>query len=205
MRNNTIFIKHRVNDIKELEKLGPFTPVEIDIQLYNGVAVLAHDLNQAGPTLDSVFNLLALRFVAFNVKQEGIESHIIKLCNKFNKSDYFIFDLNFPSIAKLTSQGFKNIAIRTSDLESPQTAIKMSGSADWIWYDFFNSYEIDKTTFSSLWARNYKICLVSPELHTNYWQEDIVTNMIQQFKALLKYPDAVCTKYPERWKFKYNE
>ena len=61
----------------------------------------------------------------------------------------------------------------------------------------FQKFPLDHKRFIDLKKNNFKVCLVSPELQSSNKLH------IRDLKNILKkediIPDAICTKYPEKW------
>ena len=105
--------------------------------------------------------------------------------------------MSFPSLVKLAKTGERNCAYRVSKFESIKGALSFKNQVDWIWLDVFEGIPLTKNQFDALKKLNYKICLVSPELHGRNKEE------IESFKSyLIKHEilvEAVCTKFPDLW------
>ena len=133
-----------------------------------------------------------------NVKEEGLESELIKLMNSKGIDDYFFLDQSFPFIVKSFKSHEKRCAVRVSEFESIETAISVSGKINWIWIDCFSHFPLNKNHALRLKDAGFKLCLVSPELH-----EVKADEVIKQFIATIKEnainPDAVCTKRLDLW------
>ena len=65
----------------------------------------------------------------------------------------------------MTKKNINNIGLRVSYYENIEIAVKLKGKVRWIWYDTFMGIPKDLKEFRLLKKMNYKICLVSPELH----------------------------------------
>ena len=59
----------------------------------------------------------------------------------------------------------KNFTIRVSNFENIQTALNMKNKVNWIWLDCFENYKISISQLKLLKKNNFKICLVSLDLH----------------------------------------
>ena len=98
----------------------------------------------------------------------------------------------------LLFQGERRVAVRVSDYESIDTALRLAGSVGWVWVDSFQRFPLDGAQASKLTAAGFKLCLVSPEL-----QGRVGSEQIPALRQLLRdegiVADAVCTKHPERW------
>jgi hypothetical protein len=88
----------------------------------------------------------------------------------------------------------RRLAVRYSEFEPVEFALAFAGRVEWVWVDCFTRLPLDAETYRQL-RRNFKICLVSPELQNH------PRSMIQSFRQQLRTMpiDAVCTDYPADW------
>jgi len=91
-------IAHRINTIEELQELPPDYGVEIDIRAYNGRLILSHDPYQDGEALEEFLAEVGNRFVVFNIKESGIEDDVVDLAARYEVTEYFLLDVEFPYI-----------------------------------------------------------------------------------------------------------
>lgn len=192
-------IAHRVNKITKLKKLPLKYGAEIDIRDSGKELIVVHDPFKKGEKLEKFLKNYKHKTLIANVKSERIEDKIIKLLKKYKIKDYFFLDSSFPKIIELTKNRFRNIALRVSYYENISIAKKLKGKARWIWYDTFFGFPKNLSEFRYLKKDlNYKICLVSPELHKIKIEKNS-----KIFKKIKKsnYIDAVCTKqkYFKNW------
>ena len=144
-------------------------------------------------------------FLIANVKEEGLEPHLVGMLEGTCVKDYFILDETVPFIIKHCKAGNPNFGIRVSKWEPASAAIKImqqvTPSPSWIWLDTFDAQlPVDRDELANLVAVGAKVCLVSPEVHPDYdayhpkdafmWSLSNVG--IDNF-------DAVCTKRPSFW------
>ena len=160
-----ILITHRINTLKELKKIPPKYGVEIDVREYRGRLILQHEPFVAGEKLEVFLKKFNHKFIIFNVKSERIEFKILHYVKKYKLKKYFFLDSSFPMIKNLINLKEKNIACRVSDEEDIKTALNLKQKVIWIWFEtqfpFKKSYPILK----KLKKNNFKICIVSPDLH----------------------------------------
>ena len=84
----------------------------------------------------------------------------------------------------------KNFAVRFSSYEPREFVDKFRGRCDWVWVYCFDRFALQTIDIQDL-KKNFKICLVSPELQGGTDQD------IKKFRELLKIePDLICTKKP---------
>ncbi len=184
---------HRINTIKELNKIPHNYGVEVDINIFNYNLCLSHDPGKKGLELKNFLKYFKHKFIIFNVKSEGLEKKIFSEIKKFKIKNFFFLDSSFPYIYKLSKVLTKNFAIRVSDFENINTALNMKNKVKWIWLDCFKNYTFSIKNLKDLKKYNFKLCLVSPDLHGRNLKEKDK----QFFKKLKKnkiIPDMICIK-----------
>lgn len=193
-----LIIKHRVNTIEDLINTSNKHGVEFDLHSYSHELVVHHDPFVNATKFDDWLNHYDHSYMFANIKEEGIESSVIKKISNKGINNYLLFDLSFPSIIKLSSNGFTKIALRISKYESRFTAFNLKGKIDWIWLDMFDDIvPLSVDDFKELQSSGISICIVSPELHgRDKFSLAKVKSFLQD--ANIK-PDAVCTKYDTLW------
>ena len=87
-----IYIAHRKNTIDELIETDLKYGVEIDLRSYNGNVILHHDPMSVGEDFDNWLRYYNHNFLILNVKEEGLETSIIKYLNKYRIENYFFLD-----------------------------------------------------------------------------------------------------------------
>ena len=195
-----LIINHRINTIKELYLLPLGVPVEVDIHAYGDRIVVQHDAMKDGPDFCDWLDAAGRRFAILNIKEEGIENKVLKMAENSSLEDFFLLDISFPALIRMVRSGEKRLALRVSEYENYNVALKLTNKIGWIWLDCFDGFPLNKSECEGLVGSGAKICLVSPELHGPHrTQEDILA-----FKSLLQdyaFPiEAVCTKQPELWR-----
>jgi hypothetical protein len=190
-------IRHRINGIGELQQLNIQFGVEIDIRTYQGKLVLHHELNQKGDSLEGYLDQYhrsgRTGTVIFNTKEDGIEEEILKLIEQYKIMNFFFLDLTIPTTVKLcVKRKIKNVAIRVSEYETLESALRFKGLADWIWLDSFTGQPPGLETAKRL-SEHFKVCLVSPEL------EGYPSEKISEYKFLMPVIHGVCTKHEKLW------
>jgi hypothetical protein len=189
-----LIIDHRVNSLKELEKVPVNRGVEIDIRDYDGDLILGHDPLTGGQKLSQWLKNYKHAFCIFNVKCDGLESAIETLAQQAGVKNYFFLDCANPTLVSLARRGQKKVAVRFSEYEPLEAALAFKGLIDWVWVDCFTRLPLNQQNYKIL-KQHFKICLVSPELQ-KHSRETIV-----EYKNILKKMplDAVCTDFPEDW------
>lgn len=193
--DKTIFIKHRINSIEDLENIPQEYGVEVDIRIYNNEIILNHEPFESGTSFEKFLKHFKHSFLIINMKCDGAEEIIIKKLKEKSIKNFFFLDCSIPRTVNLIRRDYNNIAIRYSKYEPIEFVMKFKNQADWVWVDCFDKFELSEKDYTTM-KEHFKICLVSPEL-----QEHPI-EMIDKFKKLSKNMtfDAICTKYPELWK-----
>jgi hypothetical protein len=193
------FIAHRINTVDELRLIPPEFGVEIDVRAYRDRLVLTHDPYEDGDELEEYLAALEDRFVVFNIKESGIEDDVRKLADRYDVSDYFLLDVEFPYIYAATrGSSFSKIAIRFSEAEPIETALDNQEFADWVWVDTNTELPLDADEYERLRAADYKICLVCP----GRWDRpDDIPKYADQLKQSEIEVDAIMTSLEDadRW------
>ena len=155
-----IGINHRVNNILELKKLKTKKPkvkkktsIIVADPTYSPTRILTQDFLKE-------FNI---HFIILNIKSEGIEEEVLRLVKKYNVPDYFFLDTSIPFMVKYIEKGWTKFAVRFSEYEPVELALKFKGKIEWVWVDCFNHLPLTNESYLQL-KKHFKICLVSPEL-----------------------------------------
>lgn len=194
------FIAHRVNTIKELQKLSPQYGVELDLRDdYEGRIYIAHHPYVRGEYFEDYLKEYRHGTMILNIKSERIEEQVLKLIHRYQVKTYFFLDCSFPMIYFLIQNGERNIALRVSEYEGMDTARRMRGKAEWIWADCFHQIPVNKEELEELKSMGYRVCLVSPELQGREQEIETYKAMIEEQQLCF---DAICTKACNipRWK-----
>ena len=190
-------ISHRINSISELKNTSTNLGVEIDIRTHQNNLILAHDPFKNGEKFLDWIEFYQHKTLILNVKEEGLENHIIPILKKYSINDYFFLDQSFPFLIKTSLSGEKKCAVRFSEFESIKTALNLTDMVEWIWIDFFSKFPMDYSTFLEIKKRGFKICGVSPELQGKKFKEvEELYSYLNKKNIIL---DAICTKIPEYW------
>lgn len=190
-------VRHRVNDVSSLMTLPEHYGVELDLQYSNSEISIGHNPGQISNSFDDYLRSYKHSLMCLNIKQEGIEESVIEKLESQNISHFFLFDLTFPAIMKLIRLKKNCMALRLSDFESIRDLKYFIGKVQWIWLDTFT--DINFISRKSLEVfEGFKICLVSPELHT--WRsEEFNYELTKKLLDLDFAFDAVCTKNLDIW------
>ena len=204
-----IRIQHRRNTIYELKQTPVDYGVEIDIRNHGNALLVVHDPFSADAIdLSEWLTHYNHKFLIVNVKEEGLEPKLLSLLRQFKICDFFILDETIPYIRKYAREGVSNFALRVSEFESIETALKLNThlnseghQVEWIWVDSFTGNPLSAQNLTRLRIAGFKLCQVSPELHhvndPKSWEARI--SAFQASCGESYTPDMVCTKRPDLW------
>lgn len=191
-----MIIKHRINTTKELNAVPTHYGVEIDLRLYQGELVLAHDPFIEGERFEDWLESYRHNTLILNVKEDGLEGCIIEKLLNYKNVDYFFLDQPFPTLRKSSIAGHP-VAVRLSEYELPINILDLE--VKWVWLDsFMGNWDYLGNYKEWLSKADLSLCLVSPELQgrTNPREIELITEKLDKLNLRLA---AVCTKYPEKW------
>ena len=204
-------IKHRVNNITDLDIIDPNMGVEIDVRYHNNDLILHHDpFNHhisENVTLKEFVKTYTKNFtgtIILNIKTEGIEPECIDIMAEYKYTNWFFLDLSMPMLIKFANNlenleniNSNNLCTRFSEYENIESVILYQDKVSWVWVDCFHSLPLTKDSFQQIHNSHQKICVVSPELQNRDKSE------IHSFKDKIRKNNfiinAVCTKHPELW------
>ena len=191
-----LIIKHRINTISELKKTPKIFGVEIDLRSNKKNIYLHHNPFLKGVSLTNWVKHYDHKLIVLNVKEEGLESKIIKILKKNKIKNYFFHDQTFSTLLK--NKRKTKVSIRTSEYEDLKKKNYLFRYIKWLWVDHFNKFELNKQLYNLLKKQKVKICIVSPELiNIKYIKKIILLKKILKAKNYII--DAVCTKKPDLW------
>lgn len=191
-------IAHRINSLSMLRGLPPEYGAEIDIRSRKGRLILAHEPHAPGPGLEGFLDAWAAgrreAVLILNAKEDGLAAAALAMLRARRIERFFFLDLSFPSTVLLAlRRGERRIALRVSEYEPLEAALRLKGKAEWAWLDCFTGRPPAAAVARRL-ARHFKVCLVSPEL------EGHSRRLVPRFRPLAPLVDAVCTKHPALWR-----
>ena len=191
-------ILHRINSIALLEKTPSNFGVEIDIRSDGKNLVLHHDPFEQGELFEDWIKHYHHGILILNVKEEGLESSVLKLMKEYKINDFFFLDQSFPFLRKTAVMGESRCAVRVSEYENIDTALYLSGMVDWIWIDCFTRFPLKTKEADQLTNAGFKLCIVSPELQGRIERAHVI-EFRRELELLDIKGDAVCTKYADLW------
>ena len=191
-----IIVEHRKNSISELNQVPLEHGVEIDLRLFHGELVLAHDPYTPGENFNKWIQQFHHSLLILNVKEEGLEEGILEQLQANNVSNYFFLDQTFPSVVKSIKLKH-SVAARISEFEDLTWTPAFAPA--WIWMDSFSGkWEYLDQLFEKISSLEIKTCIVSPELQGRFEPQEMIN-----LKSILRNhdftPDAVCTKESSKW------
>lgn len=186
-------IQHRINTISKLKE-SKLYGLELDLRYRDKQIILHHDPYKSGELFEEYLKEFSLNFIILNIKSEGIEEEVLRLVKKYNVPDYFFLDTSVPFMVKYLNKGWSKFAVRFSEYEPIELALRFKDKVDWVWVDCFTYLPLREKEYIEL-KKYFKICLVSPELQNH------PLSMIEVFKKQVEGfdIDAVCTKRPDLW------
>ena len=191
-------ILHRINTIDLLEKTSSNFGVEIDIRSNGESLILHHEPFEQGELFEEWIRSYHHGTLILNVKEEGLESPLLKLMSQYKINDFFFLDQSFPFLMKTASMGESRCAVRVSEYENIETVLSLTGMVDWVWVDCFTHFPLNKKQADQLTNAGFKLCFVSPELQGRMERTHTI-EFIRELELLNIKGDAVCTKYADLW------
>lgn len=191
-------ISHRRNTLEELAATPATYGIEVDIRSYGQKLVVHHEPFVEGVLLEEWLAAYSHGVLILNVKEEGLETRLIQLMERFEIVDFFFLDQSFPFLVKYSKLGERRCAVRVSEFESIQTALTLAGKVDWVWVDCFSNFPLGNDDATLLKEAGFKLCLVSPELQGRDAELEI-PQLVELLKERNICADAVCTKRPDVW------
>ncbi len=191
-------ISHRINTIALLKDTPKLFGVEVDIRSIGDTLIIHHDPFIRGEIFEEWLKFYDHGTLILNVKEEGLESRLLELMNKYQIEDFFFLDQSFPFLKKTASQGESRCAVRVSEYENISTALTLSGLVDWVWVDCFSYFPLNLEKAEELQSAGFKLCIVSPELQGRGGFSHVL-DFRNKIESLGIKGDAVCTKHADLW------
>ena len=191
-----IIIIHRINKIKDLQRIPKKYGVEIDVRSFNRKLVLSHDPQRNGDDFKKYIKNYNHSLLVANIKEAGIENQVIKEIKKAKIKNYFLLDVEFPYLYKAKKRGIKNIAVRFSEEEPIETVKSFINKVKYVWIDTFTKLPINKK--NCLILNKFHKSLVSPDRWNRAKDIKKYTKFIKKNKIKI---DSVMTskKYAKAW------
>ncbi|WP_251821738.1 hypothetical protein [Campylobacter jejuni] len=139
--------------------------------------------------------------LALNIKADGLQISLKKLIQKYEITNYFVFDMSVPDALLYIDLNF-NVFARQSEYEKePSFYDKACG----VWMDEFYSHWIDKNIIKKHIDNGKLVCMVSPELHKRDFKKE--WKEYKQIEKELQIQDKlmICTDYPDEARRFFND
>lgn len=175
---------------------------ETDLRDHDGEIVISHDMPTGDEiTFEHLLDIMDGRNLplALNIKADGLFLSIKDTLEKYNHTNYFVFDMSIPDLVCQVKNKMKVFTGLSDILTQPV----LLSECDGVWLDCFNSDWYDYTEIDRLLNQGKKVCLVSADLHKR--------NVSKQWTTILKsnYLDSdnlmICTDFPEKAREYFNE
>lgn len=191
-------IIHRRNTIEELRSTPVKYGIEVDIRSYGDRLVIHHDPFVKGVDFIEWIENYKHGTLILNVKEEGLENRLINVMDKYSIKDFFFLDQSFPFLIKWSNQSERRCAVRVSEFEGIETALKLAGRIDWVWVDCFTKFPLTAEQSNKLIESGFLLCIVSPELQGRDpgYEIPALADLLVQNEVR---PTAICTKRPDLW------
>jgi len=196
-----IYIEHRKNQKELLAKVPSQHGVEMDLRSLitePGSLLVTHDAFSQGDD----FRAWAQEFkraglqgpLVLNTKEDQLEETIFSVLAQEGLEQYLFLDTAFPTFIKYWQRGLGHrFMLRMSKYETFSNLEMFKGSVQWVWVDCFHGEALDISLVERA-ARDFKLCLVSPEL-----QGHSLESKVKEFLPLAPLMSAICTKNPNFW------
>lgn len=177
---------------------------ETDIRDYNGELVVSHDIaDKTSISVEQFFEIYnqydKTLPLALNIKADGLQLKLKELLEKYNISNYFVFDMSVPDGLQYLNHNIKAFTRESEYEQTPSFYDEASG----IWLDEFKGHWINKEIIEKHVNNSKKICIVSPDLHKREYEKEW-----SHYKLIEKELNidnlVICTDYPESAKEFFN-
>ena len=162
MDDKVEIIIHRVNTINELRDIPKEYGTEIDIRAFGSNLIMNHEPFQTGERFEDYLAEYTHGTLILNIKEAGIEDDVLRQVRLHHQiKSYFLLDVEFPYLYRVSRNGERSIAMRFSEDESIETVEKYVDMVNWIWIDTNTKLPLDENNIPVL--NKFKKCLVCPE------------------------------------------
>lgn len=188
-------IAHRILSIEDLNKVPLTWGVEFDVHAFGQNLVIAHDAFQDGILFSEFISKTEERFLAVNIKEEGIEEFVINELIENNITNFFLFDVTTPQVFRLGKKYSQFLSVRYSQLEKIDLT-RSRKFARYLWLDTFNGeFWLNRNLIKEIKNLKFNICFVSPELHRPpLGDKNIFYKNLLKYEDLFDENDSICTK-----------
>lgn len=185
------------NSIYALEKaFFEGVGIETDVRDYDGELVVSHDIADNTcelfeTILDKYVRTVEKKYIAINIKADGLQEKLITLLEKYKINKYFVFDMSVPEMVVYSKNNI-NFFTRHSDIEPTCVLYE---KAQGVWLDSFYSSDWLSLDIMAQHLNNKKmICIISPEIHGFEYMK--LWEMIKNKKLYSNPSVMLCTDKP---------
>ena len=150
---------HRVNTIEQLINTPVELGVEVDIRSQGKELIIQHEPFDQGESFLEWLNFFKHGILILNVKEEGLETHLLRLMEKHNIKKFFFLDQSFPFLRKTALTGENRCAVRMSEYESIETVLSLTGIVEWVWVDCFSQFPLTYQQTNTLQKKGFNFAL----------------------------------------------
>ena len=182
--------------------------IETDLRDYCGSIVVSHDIPDQSSMKFEYFLKLYLRntnhqslkpMLALNIKSDGLSSLVLEILERYEVTNYFVFDMSVPDSLSYINAGLKSFTRQSEFEELPSLYEDTAG----VWLDCFVSTWFSEELLTSHLEAGKNVCIVSPELHRrkNYINEQWVF-----LREYFRCNDLIlCTDFPNKAQEYFND
>jgi hypothetical protein len=173
---------------------------ETDFRDFCGKLVIAHDVATAEAVSAYQFFEIYTQYssnlpLAINIKSDGLQNLLRETLEKYNITNYFLFDMSVPDALVYIREGGFNVYTRQSEYEKEPSFYR---DAKGVWMDMFFSDWIEEDDILRHLENDKEVCIVSPDLHKRepkvFWERLKKMSVIDSEKV------SICTDFPEEAK-----
>ena len=173
---------------------------ETDVRDFNSQLVISHDIATEGAMTAEQFFEIYRQYqtplpLAINIKSDGLQGLLRQALEKYNITNYFLFDMSVPDGLVYVRQGGFQVFTRQSEYEKMPSFYE---EAQGVWMDMFLGDWIEERDIAQHLEKGKKVCIVSPDLHKRahlpFWERLRRMSIIQSDNLML------CTDFPEEAK-----
>lgn len=168
--------------------------LETDVRDVNGVLKISHDMaldsNLDFETLLKLYSLKSNKYLALNIKSDGLHNEINILLKEHKVTNYFVFDMSIPdTLGYLKNE--MNIFVRQSEYEKD---LPFYNDVKGIWLDAFENLWYTEELVKKHLNNGKKVAIVSSELH----QRDYLSHwrIIKEWEIDKLENIILCTDFP---------
>jgi hypothetical protein len=173
---------------------------ETDFRDFCGKLVIAHDVATAEAVSAYQFFEIYTQYssnlpLAINIKSDGLQNLLRETLEKYNITNYFLFDMSVPDALVYIREGGFNVYTRQSEYEKEPSFYR---DAKGVWMDMFFSDWIEEEDILRHLESGKEVSIVSPDLHKRepkmFWEK------LKKMSAINSEKVSICTDFPENAK-----